>query len=250
MKLKQLEFSKMSLPKPNSQVVKRNFKIFINLNYIAGFLYAFYFYITSPKSTHMLERRLWAYECWIILSFYGLFIYLFYLEKSAVGGRRGLFRFMTIQAVRLVKVPARKLVSWFEHIDQHPENYSFSTHQGVRVIRGSLTKPGSIFTTKEKFLFVSLHLKFEVTEVDDERGFGFKLLNPFLQWLGIEGAFLIKPLDEDLTRLELLVYNHPQTFVKRVISGFLYLSPVRLAISRQIQKEVNFIGRRVERNRD
>jgi hypothetical protein len=58
------------------------FKRFIHINYITGFLYAFYFYITSSKTTEMYTRRLWAYECWIILTLYGIFIWLFAMDSN------------------------------------------------------------------------------------------------------------------------------------------------------------------------
>lgn len=61
--------------------VKKYFYLFIHLNFITGFFYAFYHFLTTPKSI-FLSRRLWAYECWIIISFYFLFIYLIILEEE------------------------------------------------------------------------------------------------------------------------------------------------------------------------
>lgn len=58
---------------------KHYFYLFIHINFLSGFLYAFFHFLTTPKSI-FLSRRLWAYECWIILSFYCLFIYLILLE--------------------------------------------------------------------------------------------------------------------------------------------------------------------------
>ncbi len=227
-------------------VIKRNFKIFINLNYIAGFLYAFYFFATTPRKEEMLTRRLWAYECWLILSFYGLFIYLFYLERSALEGRRGLFRFMKIQAVRLINVSKQELIKWFESISDEPDKYSFDSHQGIEIVSGKLTQKDAEFKTQEQFAGFNIDLKFKVTKVDQSRGFEFKLLNPFLEWLGVRGAFVIKALDKEVTRLELIIFNHPSRFFKRIISGLFYLSPLRLLIAHQISKEVNFIARQVE----
>ena len=231
---------------PKAHVVKRNFKIFININYISGFLYAFFFFVTTSRGTEMFTRRLWAYECWLILSFYGLFIYLFYLEKSALENERGLFRFMKIQADTLIKAPAEELLDWFAQISQHPDKYSFDSHLGVAVISGTLTESGSIFETKEKFLGIFFRLRFETTKIDEQSGFEFKLLSPVLSWLNFGGAFIFKSLDENITRLELVVFNHPTNFVTRIISGLIYLSPVRAAIARQISKEVKFIARQVE----
>ncbi len=54
---------------------------FIHLFFISGILYAFFHFATTPK-TQMFYRRLWAYESWIILSFYGLFVYLNLAQKE------------------------------------------------------------------------------------------------------------------------------------------------------------------------
>lgn len=61
--------------------IKRWFYLFLHLNFITGFLYAFYHFINTPRSI-FLHRRLWAYESWIILSFYGLFIFLILFEQE------------------------------------------------------------------------------------------------------------------------------------------------------------------------
>ncbi len=236
----------LKIRKLKPDVIKRNFKIFININYILGFLYAFYFFITTPRKTEMAARRLWAFECWIILSFYGLFIYLFYLEKSALEGQRGLFRFMKIQATRLINVSKQQLIDWFKYISHKPDQYSFESHLGVKVEEGDLMTKGSIFTTQEKFAGMVLDLRFQVTKVDPKRGFEFKVLNPLAAWLGLRGAFVIKALDEEVTRLELIVFNHPTQVVKRIVSGLFYLSPLRILAARQIAKEVRFIAQQVE----
>jgi hypothetical protein len=226
--------------------IKRTFKIFINLNYIVGFLYAFYFFITTSRKTEMFVRRLWAYECWLILTSYGLFIYLFYLEKSALENRRGLFRFMKIQAVNLIEAPKEALLTWFDHIAENPKDYSFDSHLGVQVTQGALTKVGSKFETKEKFMGMPIRLKFGVTQADRESGLEFKVLNPKLSWLGLKGRFDYKLIDQDLIRLELVIFNHPRGFFKRVVSGMFYLSPLRILVAQQIYKEVKFIAKQVE----
>ncbi len=61
--------------------LKRFFYFFIHLFFLSGLFYAFYHFITTPKS-NMLHRRLWAYENWIIFSFYGLFVYLALQERE------------------------------------------------------------------------------------------------------------------------------------------------------------------------
>jgi len=61
--------------------LKRYFYFFIHLNFITGFSYALYHFLNTPRSV-FLHRRLWAYESWIIISFYCLFIFLILWEKE------------------------------------------------------------------------------------------------------------------------------------------------------------------------
>ncbi len=60
---------------------KKYFYLFVHLNFLVGFFYAFFHFLTTSRSI-FLSRRLWAYECWIILSFYFLFIYLIILDQE------------------------------------------------------------------------------------------------------------------------------------------------------------------------
>lgn len=230
-----------------SYQIKRYFKIFININYIFGFLYAFYFYIRSPRITHMFERRLWAFECWAILSFYGLFIYLFYLEKSALEEQRGLYRFTQIQARDLVEAPADKVITWLRSLEKNPKKYQFNTHQGIEILSGSLTVPGSTFSTQEIFFGVTVCLKFRVTKVKKTE-FEFEVIAPkWLMKMGVKGMFQVQPVNTSQTILKLVIFNKAKGFFLRTLSTFfLYLSPVRLIVANQILKEVRFIKRQVE----
>lgn len=54
---------------------KKAFFLFIHIFFLSGLLYAFGQFIRTPRAV-ILNRRLWAYESWIILSFYSLFVYL------------------------------------------------------------------------------------------------------------------------------------------------------------------------------
>lgn len=238
----------VSFGKPNARQMKKYFKIFINFNYITGFIYAFYFFITTSRQNNMFERRLWAFECWLILSFYGLFIYLFYLEKSALEDHRGLYRFMHIQALKIVEAPVDEVTDWFKSLTEHPEKYQFRSHQGIELLKGSLTTKGSVFETKEKFFGITLRLKFKVSKVTDNQ-FEFKLIEPkWLKKMGVRGRFEVLPLVRDQSRLELVVFNKANTFFGRIFAALIiYLSPIRIAISKQIRKEVRFIKRQVEK---
>lgn len=81
---------------------KRWFYFLIHLNFIIGFAYAFYHFINTPRSV-FLHRRLWAYESWIIVSFYALFIFLILFEQEKLRGVKAkIKRFQSILAVNLL----------------------------------------------------------------------------------------------------------------------------------------------------
>jgi hypothetical protein len=86
---------------------RRYLYAFIHLNFVSGFLYAFYHFINTPRSV-FIHRRLWAYESWIILSFYFLFIYLILVEKglpikiTARNARKRIENFRQILLVNLI----------------------------------------------------------------------------------------------------------------------------------------------------
>jgi len=64
---------------------KKTLLFALHFNYITGIIYALAHFLTSPKTTMMEVRRLWAYEVWIIFSFYLIFIYLNMLENESRG---------------------------------------------------------------------------------------------------------------------------------------------------------------------
>ena len=45
------------------------------MNFCAGMIYALIHFLQTPKAT-LLERRLWAYEYWLIFGFYAIFLLL------------------------------------------------------------------------------------------------------------------------------------------------------------------------------
>jgi len=79
---------------------KKYFYFFIHFNFMSGFLYAFWHFINTPKQIFM-HRRLWAYESWIIASFYSLFVYLTLTDKD----------------IRLKKATKlKKRIAWFKEV--------------------------------------------------------------------------------------------------------------------------------------
>ncbi len=88
---------------------KKYFYLFIHFNFLSGFIYALYHFLNTPRSI-FLSRRLWAYECWIILSFYCLFIFLILLEKDvkikqAIKEKINLFRKILLVNLLLLVFP-------------------------------------------------------------------------------------------------------------------------------------------------
>ncbi len=57
------------------------FYLFIHVTFVTGVLYAIYHFLRTPRSL-MEMRRMWAYESWIILSSYCLFIFLILMEDK------------------------------------------------------------------------------------------------------------------------------------------------------------------------
>ncbi len=80
-----------------SMTTKKAFFFFLHIFFLSGLLYAFGRFIRTPR-TAALNRRLWAYESWIILSFYALFVHLTLKEEE----------------IR-IKAP-HKLLGWFKTV--------------------------------------------------------------------------------------------------------------------------------------
>lgn len=87
--------------------IKKYFYYFLHIFFLSGILYAFNHFIKTPKNTMMMVRRLWAYESWIILSFYSLFLFLTFMEKEISfkkGNKAKLYlkKFQEILSVNLI----------------------------------------------------------------------------------------------------------------------------------------------------
>ncbi len=78
--------------------LKSRFYLFIHFNFITGFLYAFYHFLITPRAT-LEQRRLWAYESWIIFSFYCLFLFLILIDQEV---KFNLDKFKRILLVNLI----------------------------------------------------------------------------------------------------------------------------------------------------
>lgn len=54
----------------------------IILNFLAGSCFAALKVFTTPKTTEFFERRLYAYEFWIIIGFFSLYLAATFLNRN------------------------------------------------------------------------------------------------------------------------------------------------------------------------
>lgn len=66
---------------------KKKFRIlfgrFLHLNYLLGFIYALARFLATPRA-FFESRRLWAFETWVVFSFWGVYTALFLLEREKI----------------------------------------------------------------------------------------------------------------------------------------------------------------------
>ena len=70
--------------KPRIMREKKFKKLFyglLHVNYLAGVLYALIHFLMVPRRIY-ISRRLWAYETWIVLSFWGIFTSVQFIEQE------------------------------------------------------------------------------------------------------------------------------------------------------------------------
>jgi hypothetical protein len=232
----------MKRPKiKNITIKKKHFKTFIHLNFISGFLYAFYHYARTPKSVDMPTRRLWAAETWIIFTLYSIFIYLFSLEVASENGEPLLRKLFKIRRSIVIRKSKKEMIDVFDYIQNNPNKYSFKTHRGIFPVKGKFTSKGSVFQTKERFGFLPITLTF-TTIGKTEDGFEFKLTKP-LKNLEVLGEFNVREIGENKSRLFLSVYSENDCAVNHILLAFIFISPTRMLISNQLNRELKFIRR-------
>lgn len=59
---------------------RRAILLLLHLNFVTGLVYAGIHVFLTPR-LELLQRRLWAYEYWIIFGFYALFLVVSRMEK-------------------------------------------------------------------------------------------------------------------------------------------------------------------------
>ncbi len=82
--------------------IKQFFYGAIHITFVSSILYAFYHFVRTPR-IFIVTRRMWAYEFWIIISFYALFIYLILTDREGRLKRREVLeKFQRILRVNLL----------------------------------------------------------------------------------------------------------------------------------------------------
>lgn len=144
----------------------------------------------------------------------------------------------------IIPAPKSRILEYFQRVQAQPRSYSFDSHQGVIVIEGTLDRPGSIFQTTEKFFVFDITLLFRVVEVDPERQFVFQVIKPFSA-MGIHGFFRYESINQGTTELRLAAYSPGDNILSRLMSSDLFLSPARIFVRKQLQKELAFIKHQI-----
>jgi len=137
-----------------------------------------------------------------------------------------------------VEVPVDAVRDWFLSLEGHPERYAFETHGGFEFEEGGFGEPGARFRTRERFLFLTLELLFELTDVR-ERAFSFRLVRP--STLRVWGRFEIEKEAQGRSLLWLKIGSET-----RVGQLLLRSYPVSLAIHQQIWRELRHLKASME----
>jgi hypothetical protein len=143
-----------------------------------------------------------------------------------------------IRAEQEVNVTIDEARNWFLSLQEHPERYRFETHMGIEFVKGTFGEAGTRFKTREKFLFLTIDLQYELVEVD-ERSFAFRLLN--LPWFHIWGAFRVKKRNAHNVLLALEI-GASQPLGRSFLSFYL----VKTAVNGQVHREVAHIKQSME----
>lgn len=144
-----------------------------------------------------------------------------------------------LSATAEVEVPVGVARDWFLSLQHHPERYAFETHQGFEFEEGGFGEEGARFRTRERFLFLTVELLFELTEVG-QTDFCFWLVRPSA--IGVWGRFKIEEISEGQSLLSLSVGS--ETRAGQLLLRFY---PLAAVIHKQIQREVRHIRRSMER---
>lgn len=136
-----------------------------------------------------------------------------------------------------IDVNQQQAKTWFLSLSNYPERYQFDSHAGFTFTEGQFGERGARFQTEERFLGIRLTLKFELTDVAEDR-FSFHLLAPVS---GIWGSFELQPTHSGITSLTLSVGSD-----RRMNRWFLRLPLIREAVQRQIDREVAHIQQSME----
>lgn len=163
-------------------------------------------------------------------------------EAAENGNRKGKaarMRAAILSAQAEVDVPVGAARDWFLSLEEHPERYTFDTHEGFEFEMGGFGEVGARFRTRERFFFLRLELLFELTEVH-ETAFWFWLCRP--SWIGVWGRFEIEEDNDGQSVLLLSIGSET-----RLGQFLLRFYPVAASVQAQIRDEVQHIRRSMER---
>lgn len=149
-----------------------------------------------------------------------------------------------------VKASSKDILDLFKLLSDDPTNYKMDSHEGVFPIEGRINEVGGIFETREKFLGVTIRLRFQTIEVSEESGFGFKVIKPSL-FSNLKGYYIFEEAKSSSIILTLrIMRENTSNIIKKIISGVLFIFPFKKLIERQITKEVLMVKDLVEQRQD
>lgn len=142
-----------------------------------------------------------------------------------------------IVATTTVQAPQPTARSWFLALKDHPEYYQFNTHAGFEILTGDFGEVGSQFRTREILGGIPTTLNFTLDKVDKDY-FRFQVRGvPLKIW----GQFTLTARPDQTTELSLTVGSD-----MALGRATLRFPPLRQAIQRQIQGEINHIQRAIQ----
>ena len=126
---------------------------------------------------------------------------------------------------------------WFMGLKEHPEQYTFASHEGFFFTEGDFGEVGARFYTKERFSGLLAKLTFSLTEVT-ANSFTFELIKPLRN---IKGQYALAQREQNITTVTLSVYARTKNIIR-----LFDIKPFSQAVKNQINREVQHIKTKIE----
>ena len=136
-----------------------------------------------------------------------------------------------------VNVNIEDVRHWFLGLKEHPEHYTFASHEGFYFTEGDFGEVGARFYTKERFSGILAKLSFSLTKVTDN-SFTFELTKPIRN---VQGEYTLTERERDITTVSLSVFART-----RQILRLFKIKPFSQAVENQINREVQHIKTKIE----